>query len=130
MTTLSERLFEASRAEGDVGEILGESGIEFDHLGWDSYDNSLEIHGVAVDFRCSSEQLKLVWNMGFTKLYVNHIDKWETHYRVEGSTKGWRVSYPHKRDDGQPGIYLEEIVSTWPKKWFDTGYCIVKNMLG
>lgn len=131
MSNLSGRLFRGVKgAKGELEALLKSAGVPFKSLGWDSYDNSVEIHGVPAPYRLSEDAQGAVYRSGFSTAYVNHADKWETHYRFGPGdfvvSKGWRVSYPHKRgDDGV--IWVEEVVDTWPKEWFATGYCIVKD---
>ena len=128
--TIAERLFDGHYAESDLEDKLEQAGFpETMTLGWDWYDCSLEIHGVAPDFRLSKEALQIVRDAGFARLYVNHADKWETHYTFKAGedAKPWRVSYPHKRGEGEKGIWVEEVVPTWPPAWFESGYCIVKS---
>jgi hypothetical protein len=128
MATIAERLFDSHYASSELEESL-EGKINFTGISWDWYDNSLEIHGSNPNDRLSLEVQKIVHAAGFSKVYVNHMDKWETHYSFVGDfkeQKGWRVSYPHKRGEGEKGIWVEEIVTYWPKEWFDTGYCIIK----
>lgn len=94
----------------------------------DYYDESLEIHGVAPDARLSVEKLQAIKTAGFGKVYVNHTDKWETHYTfaADVSAKPWRVSYPHKRGD-TGSIWVEEVPSGWPNDWLKTGYVTKKE---
>jgi hypothetical protein len=132
MTTIAERLFDNSRAENELEDMLCEAGVEFERLGWDSYDVSLEIHGVPPESRLSDDIQRMIHGAGFGKVYVNHTDKWETHYSWPLGefipVKGWRVSYPHKRGEGESGIWVEEQVSGWPKEWFESGYCRVTKL--
>ncbi len=118
---LAERLFDGAYAKAEVENLLDNIGVPYEEIGWDAYDNSLEIREVPPDYRLSKEALKIILGAGFLKIYVNHTDKWETHY-----PSGWRVSYPHKRRVDTVGIWVEEVVTTWPKEWFETGYVIVK----
>lgn len=118
---LAERLFDGGKAEAEVECLLDLAGVPYDHIGWDSYDHSLEIHEVPPDYRLSKDALKAIFDAGFLKIYVNHEDKWETHY-----PGAWRVSYPHKRRVDTKGIWVEEVPSSWPKEWIETGYVIVK----
>lgn len=110
--TIAQRLFDATFAEAELESALI---LDFDHLGWDYYDGSLEIHGVAPDCRLDDAALVMLKEAGFSKIYVNHTDKWETHYglRGYGPHLPWRVSYPHKRKDGG-AISVEEVPSSWP----------------
>jgi hypothetical protein len=132
--TLAQRLFESRakhpRAEKQLEQLLARVEVPFQSLGWDYYDGSVELHGVPVDYRLSLEAQRAIHEAGFVKAYVNHADKWETHYSFSPrdpfkESKGWRVSYPHKRGDDKKGILVEAVVDSWPKEWFDTGYCVV-----
>jgi hypothetical protein len=123
MATVAERLFDAKHAECEIESAL--EGVDYEHLGWDDYDGSLEIHGAASDFRLSEELAEKLFGMGFGIIFVNHVDAWETHYNK--GRPPWRVSYPHKRGDGSPAILVEEVVSSWPAEWFQTGYARVRE---
>ncbi len=123
MSTISERLFDGTNAESELEELLN---FPFERLGWDYYDCSLEIHGVEPDFRLDQSAIEVVKSAGFAKVYVNHTDKWETHY-AQPMWEPWRVSYPHKRQDGNASILVEQFPPKWPKEWNDTGYAKVVN---
>lgn len=129
---IAERLFEGASAEFDLEECMEVAGIPFTGpLRWDSYDCSIEFDDVPQDYRLSIEAQKAIHGAGFAKAYMNHADKWETHYSFKpreefAESKGWRVSYPHKRGDNQPGIWVEEAPQSWPKEWVETGYVLVK----
>lgn len=135
--SIAERIFDGGWAESELEMKLD---INFDHLGWDHYDNSLEIYEVADDDRLSPKDQQTIWEAGFSKCYVNHKNKWETHYswwkagNKQGEPfkpiDGWRVSYPHKRNDGDPATHVEAQPPSWPKSWFETGACIVKKAIG
>lgn len=130
MSNLAGRLFSGNKkAEGELKRRVSAAGIPFEHLGWDGYDCSVEIYGVPADYRLSADEQRMIHEAGFAKAYVNHTDHWETHYNFRGkdfvSVKGWRVSYPHKREAGAKGIWVEEFIEGWPKEWFDTGYAII-----
>lgn len=129
MTSIADRMFDGFFAESGLETALDDAGCEYEKLGWDHYDCSLELHGCAPDFRLPLDAQKVVHDAGFAKCYVNHTDKWETHYSFSGKefkeSKGWRVSYPHKRGGDEKGILVEEVCQTWPKEWFETGYCRV-----
>lgn len=96
-------------------------------FGYDWYDNSIEIYDVPPMFRLTKEQLDLLREAKFSTVYVNHKDKWETHYSFYKGKypEGWRVSYPHKRTNDETGILVEEKVEGWPAEWFETGYAKV-----
>lgn len=124
--TIAHRLFDGDMAKSELEDKLTEAGVPCDHIGWDYYDISLEIYEVPNDYRLSPEAQKVIFDTGFIKVYVNHLDKWETHYTWSSDEfvyqPGWRVSYPHKRADGTSGILVEKPVDSWPKDWFETGY--------
>lgn len=131
MNTIAARMFDGHDAECELETLLADAGAIFDRLGWDHYDSSVELHGVPADYRLSIAVQGIIHKAGFVKAYINHVDKWETHYGFKPreaftEAKGWRVSYPHKRGDDAKGIWVEEVCTTWPKEWFETGYCIVR----
>lgn len=127
---ITQRLFLGSFAESELESALADFGIEFTKLGWDHYDYSLELYGVPVEVRLSEEVQRFIYDCGFSKVYINHEDKWETHYSWKEPfeiSKGWRVSYPHKREDNNTSILVEEEVTSWPQKWFKSGYVKIMN---
>jgi hypothetical protein len=124
MTTLAETIWDGVEALSRLEDNLDDAGIKYASIGHDPYDSSLEINGVADHFRLTGEQQQMLRQAGFARVYVNHKNKWETHYNWRGMpfpVGGWRVSYPHKRGDEFGAILVEEFVYTWPQKWFDTG---------
>ena len=93
-------------------DAMVEAGLEnWDKLGYDDYDSSLEIYGVENDIRLNTELQELFLKHGFMKVYVNHKDGWETHYNFYYNdetksgdkqnlpVKGWRVRYGHKNNE-------------------------------
>ncbi len=128
-TSIAQRLFDGSNAESELEEKLDEAGVKYEKLGFDYYDQSLELYDVPSDYRLSAEAQAIIHEAGFAMVYVNHLDKWETHYTFDsGEFKpkdGWRVSYPHKRSDGTAGILVEKPIPRWPQEWFDSGYAKV-----
>lgn len=95
---------------------LRNMGLAFDRIGTDEYDNSVELHGVGDQQRLTPEMQKLIFDEGFTTVFVNHANNWETHYNFDclkpfEAVKGWRVSYAHKNQTGQ--LMVEEIPETW-----------------
>ena len=129
--SLAERLFAGAFAESELEEKLSDAGVTFERLGWDHYDCSVEIYGVPAAYRLPEEAQRVIHAAGFVKAYINHEDKWETHYDFKPRekfepSKGWRVSYPHKRGEDERGIWVEEFIPGWPKDWFDTGYVLIK----
>lgn len=110
--------------EDDFSELLSD-GEDFDRLGTDDYDASLEIIGASNDWRLTDRQQRYLANAGFHKVYVNHEDGWETHYGLRGElpARGWRrryVSDPSTTTDrvvlGEPNPGYYEI-SYWPEGW-------------
>ena len=71
-----------------IGETEG-----FERLGWDEYDNSLELHECTPGLRLSAEAAQYIWDNGFSICYVNHTDGWETHYlSSRGIDNPWRTN--------------------------------------
>ena len=123
--TIADRLFDADEAKADLELRLENAGVKkFDDFTWDYYDGSLELHLADNDMRLSLAQQQVCIDAGFLKVYVNHINKWETHYAFgpqREPVKGWRVSYPHKRCDDDPAILLEKKTKSWPEEWYTNG---------
>lgn len=129
MTTTAEKLFELSRVKFDLAVQLDDAGVVYEDIGWDYYDNSLELRGVPNDLRLSEDAQRVIHGAGFSKVYVFHKAIWETHYsfkEIFALSAGWRISYPHKRGDGDGAIWVEKIVTGWPREWFENGKCVVK----
>ncbi len=124
---LAERLFEGEVAKAALEEMLSDNDVPFESIGWDDYDCSIEIRGVPAAYRLPPDVQLAISNAGFAKAYVNHVDKWETHYNFKNNEfNGWRVCYPRNRGD-EGGIWVEKIVLTWPPVWFENGYVIIKE---
>ena len=134
VTSIADRLFDGSGAKNDLEEILDDLGVQYQSISWDHYDGSLELNSVPVEYRLPEEAQMAIRKAGFIKCYVNHVDKWETHYSWPVgdfiAVEGWRVSYPHRRGPGEKSVWVEKIVGTWPKDWVDTGYVQIKPALG
>ena len=131
---VAERMFDGSRAEGELEESLLDAGVSFDRLGWDSHDCSVELYGIPSDYRLSENAQRVIHAAGFGKAYVNHKDNWETHYHFKPNgdfslSDGWRVSYPHKRGPQEKSIWVEKPMPDWPKNWFDSGYVVIHASL-
>lgn len=130
--SISERLFACTYAEAELTDLLEEAGAQFDTLSWDHYDNSLELHGVPETYRLSPEVQRVIHSAGFATAFVNHVDKWETHYHFDPrkefkESKGWRVSYGHERKDGTNITWVEEWPAGWDEKMRQNGSVIVKE---
>ncbi len=138
---LADRLFHVTHdsanrpkdkaAKEEAERLLKDHGVPFASIGWDYYDESLEVHGVEPAWRMSGDARKALAAEGFATVYVNHTDGWETHYSLSNvSRPGWRVSYPNKgRREGEhsAAIWVEARVDGWPAQWFDTGYVVIKG---
>lgn len=57
-----------------------EDAFDYDRVGGDSYDGSIEIYGVANDVRLNEKQQKLIFDAGFIRCWLNHKDGMETYY--------------------------------------------------
>lgn len=129
---IAERMFDGGAAQSQLEMQLVEAGFgDFERLSWDEHDYSVEIYGVPPAARMPVDAQRVIHAAGFLKAYVNHGDKWETHYSFKPGeefteAKGWRVSYPHKRGKDEKGIWVEEHIAGWPQDWFDTGYVLIK----
>lgn len=126
---IAERLFAGTHAECQLEEQLYDTSVPYEKLGWDYYDCSLELYGVADDYRLPPDVQKIIFDAGFIKVYVNHVNKWETHYTWSkdgfAAVPGWRVCYPHRRGPDEKGIWVEEHIATWPQEWFEIGYVTI-----
>lgn len=106
-------MFEYERAKDDFEDRLFDLGLEeFEDIGWDFYDSSLEILGASNDAVLNEELQYFIKNSGFLKCYMNHKDHWETHYDlIKMPAKGWRVCHTHK--SGKSVILLEKSPQSW-----------------
>jgi hypothetical protein len=99
--TLAEQLFKGTSVEQEIEMQLDEFAVPFDHIGWDDYDQSIEIYGVENDYRLSPEVFEFLKTCGFVVAYVNHKDGWETHYDLRWGHEPSRVNYgrgPRKKN--------------------------------
>ena len=120
VSTAKEFFAHSNRLDAFEGELF-DLAVSFESLGWDEYDGSLELYGVSPEFRMPEPALKFIFESGFRAIFVNHTDKWETHYSTM-NRDGWRVSYPSKRGPDEQGILVERKIASWPQEWFDSGY--------
>ncbi len=127
----AEQMFGYHRAEMNFTDALCDTGFgEFDHVSGDYYDNSLEIKGVSNDARLSAAAQQIIFDAGFSKVYVNHQNGWETHYgwsrgKPFKPDRGWRRRYVTDptatttnqigADDAEHRGYYE--ISYWPESW-------------
>lgn len=131
-----EFLRRKSEWEDDFCDLLADNIEDYDKLGTDDYDGSLEICGATNDWRLSEVQQRYLANAGFYKVFVNHKDGWQTHYTFSNHSvpvRGWRRRYVSDASattdrvmlgDPNPGYYE---ISFWPeswgeKDWLETGY--------
>jgi hypothetical protein len=72
--------------------------INFDSIGWDFYDISLELYNVDNGARLSEEAQRFIYDAGFRKVYLNYSDGWEVHYSWydEFETYGGTLVKPRK----------------------------------
>lgn len=130
--SLAERIFDGHSAECELEDALDDASVPRERIGFDDYDCSIELHGVPADYRLPEAAQRVIHGAGFLIAYVNHVDKWETHYKFKPDrdfviSRGWRVSYPHKREDGDNAIWVEKMLESWPKEWFDSGKAVIKS---
>jgi hypothetical protein len=129
--SIAERVFDGHWALSELGDHLDDAGVQYENMGHDHYDCSLELHDVPDDFRLNGTQQNIIRDAGFACVYVNHKNKWETHYgwrKGDFPVSGWRVSYPHKRGENGGPILVEADIPSWRARgWFDTGYAVIKE---
>lgn len=138
----AQAMFDYHQGESEFTDALVDAGFgEYERIGGDYYDCSIEFYKVDDDLRMSPEAQKIVRDAGFAKAYVNHKDGWETHYSWDWRSsefkadRGWRRRYVKDptctttnqvgADDPDKRGYYE--ISYWPdgwshKEWLDTGY--------
>ena len=123
--SVAEKLWAAEALFGEFESLLDDLVGEFGRLGHDYYDGSLEIHEAANDMRLNEAAQRLIHEGGFSVVYVNHIDGWETHYKLadELPVRGWRRRYISDETvsttrviAGPPDPGYWEI-SYWPEGW-------------
>ena len=118
----SETIWAFESAQYDFEEALEKVGVEFERLGWDHYDNSVELYGVGDDVRPVPAQ-RVVRAAGFSTAYVNHENGWETHYSWSGEEfvpcRGWRRHMVHDVEPGPSGVigFSKMRISYWPESW-------------
>jgi hypothetical protein len=131
--SLASRWQELETVKSQIEDGLLDAGSidDWKSIGTDYYDNSIEIYGVGPDVRLSQAAVDwLIQGCGFSKIYVNHTDGWETHYGK--SEVGWRrryVSDPSAKTTNviagpeNNGYYeTNEFPDSFPKEWLASGY--------
>jgi len=119
---IAEIFFQFSDAREEFEEQLVQLvGEQFEDIGWDDYDCSLELYKCSPDLRLSLEAFQFIQSAGFSKIYVNHTDGWETHYNPHSDvSKPWRRK---RREDG--GFDINFMPQSWEsvaRKDLDRGY--------
>ena len=120
---------EQDRFENSLMEIL--PGLDFSRITCDPYDNSVELYDVPIDVRLNSAAVDFIKSEGFSLCWLNHIDGWETLYRLcVPDYPGWRKrQWKRKLPDGSPDpsglIELEKRCDFWPNAWYESGYVTV-----
>lgn len=105
----ADLMIDARVAESNFEDVLIAAGLtDWDTLGCDGYDQSLEVYKVQDDNRLTPEGVDAILGLGFAKIYVNHRDGWETHYSGDNRS-GWR------RRKTEKGFEM----SHWPEGWGD-----------
>lgn len=109
-------MFGYEQAESDFSDKLIDCGFgDFEKVGGDWYDCSVEFYKVANDARLNEKTQKAVFDAGFLKAYLNHNDGWETHY-------GWPRGEPFEAKRGWRRKRTAEgnfLISYWPEGWGD-----------
>jgi len=105
---------ELCKFDDNILEITGWD--DYGNFGFDCYDMSIEIYEVPNDYILSEEAQKFIYDSGFLRCYVNHLDGWETHYVWRSEefhpVEGWRVKYPSKNSDISV-IQVEKPIPDW-----------------
>ena len=77
----AQKIFDGDdAAKSSLEEALDEAGCLYERIGWDPYDCSLELYDVPSDYRLTAAVQRVIHEARFTNAFVNHVDKWETHY--------------------------------------------------
>jgi hypothetical protein len=63
-----------------AGDEAAQDAWDYARIGGDYYDESIEIYGVANDARLNEAQQRLVFDAGFSRIWLNHKDEMETYY--------------------------------------------------
>lgn len=75
---LAQTLWQAEIAEVRIEDRLCHHVSELiDHIGWDQYDESLEIYfdpTTPADFQITEQQAAIIWQMGFRCAWANFCD--------------------------------------------------------
>lgn len=134
---------EYNAATNGAAEDLRRLGLtDFQRAWWDDYDNSMELGEVGNDVRLTDEQQQVVIDAGFSRIWLNHKDGWETYYTFYDKeteslkvTEGWRkrwVSDSTSETTRSIGVNIEDAdrgywevdryPEDWPQNRLDTGY--------
>lgn len=98
-----------------INTLQEKYGMIFKDISGDGWYCSLEIIKAANDCRLSDETQEFIYNSGFLRVYLNHMDGYETVYDFSipfTPVKGWRT---YEISISQT-IYLM-LRSWWRRKW-------------
>ena len=113
MTKFAAAMFEYHLAEARFQSDLSEVGfMDYEYISGDSYDNSIEIYGANNDARMTEDQQRVVFDAGFSTVFVNHLDGWETHYNWK-QERSFKVARGWRRRRIEKGFEI----SFWPESW-------------
>lgn len=103
--------FEFAYAQSDFEDTLCDlTGGDWTRIGWDDYDNSLEIYECANDMTLSDEALNFILvTSGFSQVWCNHKDGYETHY-----SKNYKDGTIHKGEKHISAKRREMIKGNFP----------------
>lgn len=96
--TFNDEMFSYYRAEEKFTDALCEAGFgEFDRVGGDHYDNSVEFYEVLDDFRINESAQKIIFEAGFSRCWTNHKDGSEWYYGWPGKEFRHTDGSQHKK---------------------------------
>lgn len=100
--SFADELFRARRQleiiECNLFDLIVERlGDVVEDTSYDPGDESIELHEVQNTVRLTPEQLDGFWKLGFKRLWLNHLDGWETYYYQGGPTEGHRKQKTWRR---------------------------------
>ncbi len=122
----SEIAFNYISAECEFTDAIYEADDEFEysHLTYDSYDNSVEFYNVDDECRLNEEIQRIIFDAGFSKVFLNHKNSWQTHYSYN-QLEEFTIAIGWRRLIRDNHIYVEEFPPSWPEDWLISGYVVV-----
>lgn len=77
----SDTMFQYHRDESVFTDAICDADFgEFNRVGGDSYDNSIEFYEVTDDFRINEAAQRIIFEAGFSRCWTNHHDGSEWYY--------------------------------------------------